>query len=690
MADEYIHPELVNLAEKLPKDELGEIAGTVVDDFNTDLESCQEWYRMHAHWLEMYYQRDRAKNPPWEGSSEESIPILAEACNQFHARAFQAMFPNRNIIKAIPTGKPDEKSKARAERVGTHMSWQTMVKDKSYKRNKDRLLLSVPLHGSFFTKSYYCPDRKRNVTDNVRASDLVVPYGNGPRDIEDLPRKTHVIWQPLNTGRKLKASGFFIEEPVAWEERQPSGGQNEVDKAHDEAHGVQEAGYAKGGYAKILEQHRDWDFDGDGIADPCIVWVDATTEKVLRVAIRWDTDELGDPANDKEPVEHFTHYTFLENPDGFYGLGFGHLLGQLNIAANKMLRQTVDAATLANAGNMSGFINRQLAAKKGEFQIQLGKFVPTESTADDLNKGIWNFKFPGPQAALFTVLELLLTKSDRLATVTEAITGQTEKVMQPTTILALIEQSLQVFSTVYERVLDAWACELMKLFRLNRKHMDPEEYFSVLDISGELKEAMASRRDYEDDLQIRPIADPKMSTERQKLAKAEAEYNAGLGNPLIVNNIQALWNLSRRFFEAIGSENLDEILPQPEQMLPRVDDPMLENTGALSPVPIMPPAYPDQDHAVHIQAHSQLMNDPAYGVMLSDVGRQILENHIKAHAALMYGQTESEDGLAGMEAPAGNGGLPSPTEGAVPTEPGLAAGILPGETEAAPGPAGRT
>jgi chaperonin GroES len=658
-----------------------------MDDYTSDEESRQEWLSMHADWLRLYYQRDRPINPPWEGSSEESIPILAEACNQFHARAFQAMFPNRKIIRAIPVGKADEIAKERAERIGTHMSWQLMVKDKHYKRNKDRLLLATPLHGSVFTKSYHCPIRKRNITENVRASDFVVPYGTGPRDVEDLERKTHIIWMPLNRAKKLYKQDFFSKEPEAWEENQRSSG-NEIDIAHDEAHGLQEPGYSDGTYCKILEQHRLWDLDGDDIAEPYIVWLDATTEEVLRVSIRWDTDELGDPTDDKEPIEYFTHYPFLENPDGFYGLGFGHLLGQLNIAANKILRQTVDAATLANAGNMSGWIDRRLATKKGEVQIQLGKFIPTESTAEDLSKGIHTLKFPGPQAALFTVLELILSKSDRLATVTEAITGQTEKVMQPTTILALIEQSLQVFSTVYERVLGAWESELDKHYRLNRKFMDPEEYFSVLDISGTVQDHAASREDYEDDFQVKPVADPKMSSERQKLAKAEAEYQAALTNPLIATNPMALWNVSRRFFEAIGSENLDEILPQPNQGLPRMDDPRLENSGALSTNPVMPPPYPDQDHATHVRIHSELLNDPAYGPMLSDVGRQLIEAHIRAHASMMYAVSESDYGLGGMEAVAGNGGIAPSVEQPVPTEPGVANSLVPGSLEPPSGPTG--
>lgn len=690
MAEEYTHPELRNLAEDLDEEELGEIAKAVIEDYRSDEESRQEWLTMHADWIKLYFQRDEPQNAPWEGSSKESVPMLAEACNQFHARAFQAMFPNRNIIRAIPAGKSDAAARGRAERIGEHMSWQLTTKDKNYKKNKDRLLLSTPLHGSCFTKTYRCPVRKRNVTENVRAVDLVVPYGTGPRDLEDIERKTHIVWLPLNRGKKLEDQGFFIEEPVAWEEGYDEG-ISEPDRAHDDAMGQKEGSkiksqYADGSYARILEQHRFWDLDDDGIAEPYIVWVDSTSEECLRIAIRYDTDELGEPTDDKEPVECFTHYPFLENPDGFYGLGFGHLIGQMNVAVNKMLRQTIDAATLANVGNMSGFISRSLGVKKGEVEFQLGKFVSTESSVDELAKGIFQFKFPGPQVALLQALELLMGRSDRLATVTEAITGQTDKVVQPTALLALIEQSLQVFSTVYERILGSWESELDKHYRLNRKFMDPEEYFSVLDITGEVKDLQAARADYEEDFQVRPIADPKMSTERQKLAKAEAEWNFAISNPLIVNNPLSFWNASRRYLQAIGSEATDEILPKPEQQLPRVDDPMMENMGALGPMPMVmiPPVYPDQDHMAHIRIHQELLTDEVYGPRMSDAGRQALQEHIDAHAAFMYGQTESENGL---EASPGIGGVVSPIEGEVPAKPGMANGGL-GQGQPAEGSGG--
>ena len=683
---EYQHPELRNIAATLKEQELTDIASTVLEDFKADWESGSEWRNMHAEWERLYYQKDKAKNPPWEGASMEAIPMLAEACNQFHARAFQAMFPNKNIIKSMPMGKADAKAKERSERVSRHMSWQLMSRDKAYKRNKDRLLLGLPLHGSVFTKTYFDPVRKRNITENVRAIDLVVPYGTGPRDLEDLGRKTQVIYMPFHRAAYLYKAGFFLAMPEPFGNDEKS----EQDTAHDEVSGFKDSGMLDDKPAKILEQHRYLDLDADGVPEPYIVWLDVATEKVLRIAIRYDTDETGNPTAGKQPVEYFTHYTFLENPNGFYGLGYGHLIGPINTAVNKLIRQVIDAGTLANTGNHSGFVSSALSTKKGEIQFQLGKFVTVANTNDDINRGIFQFKFPGPNATHFNVVDLLMSRSDRLATVTEALTGQTEKVMQPTTILALIEQSLQVFSTVYERVLGSWQTELEKHFRLNRKYMDPKEYFAINDISGALEGFEASREDYADDLQIEPVADPKMSTDRQKMARAEAELQQTLQNPLVMgmpSGPQCIYNAYKRYYQAIGSDNIGEILPNPSAgALPRVDDPFLENKGALSPIPMMPAVFPDQDHQTHIEAHMQLLRDPVYGMMLSDLGRQELRDHVQAHSAHLYGMIENGGlGLGPMAPAGGNQGVPAPNGGGVQGSASLADNLV-GEASNLTGP----
>ena len=255
--------------------------------------------------------------------------------------------------------------------------------------------------------------------------------------------------------------------------------------------------------------------------------------------------------------------------------------------------------------------------------------------------------FKGAEPVLLQIMEFLVNYAQRLSGATEALTGQTDKVLQPTTILALIEQGLQVFSTVYERVLGAWEMELDKLFRLNRKFLDPVEYYAVLDITGQIQDLEVAREDYEDDFQVKPISDPRMTTERQKIAKAQAEYQFAATNPLIVNSPMHFYNASRRYLEAVGSENIDEILPAPQSTLPRIDDPLQENLMALADVPQMPPVFPDQNHAVHIRVHWEAMNDPDTRGVLGDAGLVHLKNHIDSHQRM----------LAGMSVDFGEGGV---------------------------------
>src|SRR3990167_7422621 len=222
---------LENLALKLPEDDRKKLAAQVVRDFDSDNDSRKDWLAMHASWLRLFYQRDRAIKEAWPGASDETAPLLAEACVQFSARASKALFPGRTVVTAIPTLRMDPEVDNRAKRVGKHMSWQLMVRDRGYKADKDRLLLGLSLHGSFFTKTYFHPVLGRNVVENIRPEDLVIPYGIGPRDIDQVERKTQIVWQTLNDTRILAAAQFYSDLPEAYIGGEKTKTQEESDKA---------------------------------------------------------------------------------------------------------------------------------------------------------------------------------------------------------------------------------------------------------------------------------------------------------------------------------------------------------------------------------------------------------------------------------------------------------------------------
>jgi chaperonin GroES len=700
---EYTSPELQNLAEGMDESQRLEIASKVIRDFDNDEGSRKEMLGKIAEWRRLYFQMDRPADPPFQAGqySEESMPILAEACNQFHARAFRALFSNRMFVKSIPTGNVDTNAEERAKRIGTHMSWQLLTKDKRYKKDKDALLLSVAIDGGMYTKTYYDPFKKKNCIENVRSEDLSMLYGIGPRPLEEIERKTHIVWMTQNKTRILKATGYFVDEGKPWD----GAGKTEPQKAAEQAQGVKESPERNDLPCKILEQHRTWDLDGDGIEEPYIVTVDYTGRKLLRFSPNWLMDEAGNPVDESgkpSPIktinERFTAYEFLPNPDGPYGLGMGHLVGQINKAVNSLLRQTIDAGTLANVGNASGFIAAALGLKGTDLSLELGKFRKIEGSGDDINKGIFQFKFPGATASQVEILAALKQDGQRLASTTEALTGQTDDVQQPTTILALIDQGLQVFSTVYERITMALCSELEKVYRLNSRYLDDEEYFTVLDYEGP-KRMTVKRDDYKQDMQVLPIADPKMATEQQKMAKAMSDWQFLSTNPFCMQNPRALWKASRDTAEALGIENLEQKLPAPFQgTLPRIDDQSVENYGVLLPIPQMPDVHMDQNHLDHIKQIDFFLTTP-YAQMMQPMGFQMLMEHRNKHMANLYLITETsaihalegQGNGAGRESPVapapGDPGVPQGADNGVPGAGPMAPGLGLGAAPALPGTA---
>jgi chaperonin GroES len=657
-AQEPTQPEYVNLAAELEDDELNEIAQLCLNEFNSDLESRSEWEEKNAEYLELYYQTDAAKTPPWDNSSEESLPILAEAVNQFQSRTYKAFFPNRYFVDAIPVGKANPHARERAERIGRHMSFQLGVLDRTYKPNKNQMFMATALHGSDFSKTYWSPIRKVTIIERVRAQDLVVPYNVGPRRIEEVERKTHVKWYSLNDTKILAKMGWFTSEAEAYSGNE---GSTVMQQATDDAEGVSKAAqYSnKDTDCCILEQHRLLDLDDDGIAEPYIVWIDRQSRKVKRIQIRYEVDETGLPVNNKEPVEWFTHYQFLPNPDGFYGYGFGFLLAKINTAINKLGRMFIDANELSVIGNLTYLISEQLGLPGDSFELSLGKGIKIPRSVQDINSHFKQLQFQPPSQQTLAMIEQLRDAAGRLSSSTDILSGQPDKVYQPEAMLAMIEQGLQLFSSVQEFLAVSMEEELQKVFRLNAKYLQEDANFMFGD-----DQIQVTKEDYQDDFRVVPIFDPKYSTRTQRLAKAKAEYEFLATNPLTMQNPQSLYLASKEVLEALDTENIDEKLPAPNvPQTARIDDQNLENTYFLMPPDHRPlfDVFPDQDHIRHIKTIDQFIvfidmssplqvpnipgGDPSVskllGTMSEEQKKELIANllrHRSLHVAYMFGQ----------------------------------------------------
>jgi len=460
----------------------------------------------------------------------------------------------------------------------------------------------------------------------------------------------------LNNSRILAESGYFLEpiQPTSYGEEI-----SEIQQVEDETQGLSDAtDNGRGTYGIVLEQHRLLDMDGDGIEEPYVVWIDPSQRTLLRIQKNWE-----DGDKQKEATQYFTHYPFIQNPDGFYGLGMGHLIAKMNVAINKILRQSIDAGELANMGNMSGFISDALGAKGGDMQVTMGKFVKIPKSVENIRNAIYQMQFAGPNAVYVQLMEILIGRAERISSTTDAMTGDAQKVYQPLTIMTMLEQGLQLPTSIMEQMALAFEDELQKLYMLNKKYMVSMEIFN----NGK-KVEIITPEDYQLDMRVLPIIDPRNITQQQKIAKAQATYEFAINNPLISSNPEALREITRRVLEAMGEEDVEELLPPPPEAS-RIDDQAEENMLFLMPAATRPlfDVFPDQNHAEHIMVIDRFLQDPQNEPFISSMApedMQALMEHRKKHLAYLYGIKEGVGADGGQGRTDGMaGGLYNPQDG---------------------------
>lgn len=673
--------QFYNLVPDLDPAKVREIGQEVFKGFRNDDDTRSDWLEMHEFWLRLYMQTDSAVNgasSERDWGATESVPILTEACDQFQSRTYKAFFPNETFVSAAilhHTQNPQERKmlQERADRVGRHMSWQLGVQNQDYKKDKRALFLGTALHGSFFTKTYFdAIKKKRIVVDNIRPTDLVINYNIGPKRICDVRRKSLIIPTTVGESKILVNKGYITEALKP----DPNGGRTTYDIAVDESQGLDPDGadMRNDRSATYVEQQFYLDIDDTGQFLPYIGTIDITNGRLLRLTVDFEADAMGNPSKDYEQIQYYTHYKYMENPDGFYGLGLGAKIGDLNSAVNIGMRQTLDAATLQNDGNNSGYISERLCMDgEDEVEMVLGKLRKVAGTSEDMKNGIMMMQYPGPSAALAKAIEFLDQRAQRMAGTTEATTGSIDKNMQPTTVLAQIEQGLEQFSSVQMGLADDFGDELTKIFKLNQKHMPFVEYFSV----NEVPEAV-TRQDYADDMAIQPIFDPKFATQTQKMARAQAQGQIVMQNQFLAQNQMIMDEVTRRQLEAMDVDDIDTLVPPPPPPPADIDNQDAENMMFLQPPQANPPfqVYPDQHHADHLAKLEPFIKEK--GHLIPPEQQQAVIAHKQMHEGFLYGQQKGlippprNTNAQGM---AGGGNDPMGSQAALPPVPGLQGGL---------------
>jgi chaperonin GroES len=548
-----------NIAEEFKDERLNSIGQRVVQEYKMDDDSMADWKKNIENALKIAKQTVEAKNTPFPNASNVFFPLMTIACTQFNARTYPAIVKGPNIVKGYVEGDdPTGVKEIIAHNISLHMSYQLMEEIENWEEEMDRLTMALPFYGMVYKKIYYDYGLKRPVIDFVKPTDVIV--NTNIKCLSDARRITQIIVLYDNDIMSRINEGCFLDIPLKdfSEEafiKNDDGTYKEVDNFIDSD---------KPHY--FLEQHRFLDLDNDGYKEPYIVTVHIATERVVRIVANYTKDSIvKNPKNNKiieiKPVAHFVDYHFIPSMDGTYhSLGFSHLLYALNQAVNTNLNQLIDSGTLANT--QTALMAKGTRTQKGVYKIKQGVIMEVETPLGmSLRDSLIPLPFKEPSNVLFQLVNMLIDAGRQISLVSDVLQGdQPAQNVPATTILALIEQSEKPFSTIAKRIDRSFNTELKILFNINK------EYLGKVSTPYE-KVNQITRNDYKvANVGVIPVADPSLSSDAMRLAKAQAEMQL-YGKPEINN-----FDILKGYLEAIEASNINKKLIPPNPNAPPPPD----------------------------------------------------------------------------------------------------------------------
>jgi hypothetical protein len=601
-----------NIAEDMDERVLARMANSLIQDFRKDKVSRQDWEQTYTQGLDLLGFKYTDQTRPFQGASGVTHPLLAESVTQFQAQAYKELLPPEGPVRTQVVGAATRETVEQAQRVEDFMNYMLVDQMEEYTPEFDQLLFYLPISGSTFKKIYYDEIMQRAVAKFVPAQDLVVPYY--ATDLKDCERITHIIKMSDNEVLKKQKAGFYRD--IELSVRKPE--ESDLKQKLDEIEGVKPAGDTEFQH-NILEMHVDLDLEeyeknpdlskkDRNIKIPYIVTIDEGSQEILSIYRNYDPeDEL------MKRTEYFVHYKFLPGL-GFYGFGLIHMIGGLSRTATSALRQLLDAGTLANLP--AGFKSRGIRIRDDDQPFQPGEFRDVDAPGGNIKDQFQILPFKEPSPTLFQLLGFCVQAGQRFASIADMQLGEDVANRAVGTTIALLERGSRVMSAIHKRIYYTMKQEFNLLADVFATYLPPVYPYAVTGA-----DRLVKVQDFDDKVDVIPVADPNIFSMAQRFTLAQTQLQIAQSNP----QMHDLREAYRRVYEAIGTREIDLLMPPPQEPIPQ--DPALENARALKMELLQ--VFPEQDHDAHIAAHGAFIQSRM--IQINPMVYALLQGHISDH-----------------------------------------------------------
>jgi len=611
-------PHDANLADYIEDNDLGRLSSDLLAGFESDKDSRKDWEESYVKGLDMLGFKYEDRTQPFEGSSGVVHPLLAESVTQFQAQAYKELLPPSGPVRTQVVGLSTPEVQDQAKRVQQFMNYQITDVMREYDPDMDQLLFYLPLSGSAFKKVYYDGLLKRATAKFITSEDLVINYM--ATDLESADRITHVIKTNGNDVRKQQLGGFYRDVEL------PTGQTESSDTADkiDELQGVEKNYSSDDDEHVVLEMHVNADVPGfedtSGVKLPYIISIDQFSRTVLSIRRNWKQNDPNFAKN-----HYFVHYKFLPGL-GFYGFGLIHMLGGLSRTATSVLRQLIDAGTLANLP--AGFKARGMRIRDHDEPLQPGEFRDVDVTGVSIKESLLPLPYKEPSQVLFALLGFAVDAGKSFAAIADMKMGEGNEQNPVGTTLALLERGTKVMSAIHKRLHYAQKIEFKLLAKVFQIYLPPQYPYMVVGGNQQIKQS-----DFDDRVDVIPVSDPNIFSMAQRVTLAQQQLQLASAAPQLHNLREAY----RRMYDAMGVDNVEAIL-KPDPEMPEPMSPAMENAGAMRGQ--QPKSFPMQDHMAHMQAHAEFMFTRM--VQINPQLYAMLQAHVSEHISLIAAQQVQE------------------------------------------------
>lgn len=513
-----------------------ELASELITKIDDDRNSMDDYIRQYENAIELAKMEHKGdKTFPFVKASKVMLPFLMEAAVEFNARATPEIVRSKTPCKAYAHNEDV------AKRAATAINALCTRKIVNWRSDSDRLLLILPMVGTVFRKTWMDPSKRQIKSKLIWADELIFDH-----DVDvftEARRHSHEYDMTKNeVVTEIRLGHFDMEISDILKNKEDT--------------------------IEFIESHCWLDLDEDDFEEPYIATIHKETNKVVSIIARFD-EEAVKVNEDGEVVEIdslqvFSQTIFLPDPFGScMGLGYGIILSDYYETLNTNIRQLLDAGTLQNVGQNSGFIrqgalsgprmrNRQA---KGNVSMILGQFTSIESFGTSpLANDIVNFPFSGPSNTLFQLFEAMRAwLKDFTNRVTEPNPNEAADLY-----LSRLQQAMKVPVSIMARVFDGFTQEFRLIADIIDRYVTDEEYSLLIGEEGVSVEEIRGA-------DVMTTADPSQGSEQERQARAVMIYQKSVEDP---KSVFDHYQVTIDLLVAMGVENPERVAPKPTEMSP--------------------------------------------------------------------------------------------------------------------------